>query len=233
MPTASEYIANKKMKVSIVSRPGRGHIPAMDVTRLNIDHIAKAISQGAQEGSTDFDLNPDVRSLLPETRKLRPAAVLIPLIRRGAALNVVLTRRSAALKHHPGQIAFPGGKVERSDVSPQAAALRETQEEIGLDPACVSVLGELPFHETVTNFTITPFVGLVTQNFTPVPEAGEVDEVFEVPLNFVMDPANLVIRGRKWHGTVRNFYVIPYGPYYIWGATARMLKMMSDRVWLP
>lgn len=211
--------------------PVRGHILAMDLARLNIDHIASAIAQADQSGSTDFDLNPEVRSALPEARKLRRASVLVPLIERGAGLNVVLTRRSAELKHHPGQIAFPGGKVEASDASREAAALREAQEEIGLDPAAVSLIGALPCHETVTRFEVTPIVGLITGHFEPVPEAGEVDEVFEVPLAFVMDPANLVIRGRVWHGSMRHYYVIPYGPYYIWGATARMLKMMSDRVW--
>ena len=217
----------------LVSPKAWGHIPAMDAARLNIEHIAEAISRTGPEGSTDFDLNPEVRAALPEARKLRKAAVLVPLIERGSGLNVVLTRRSAMLKHHPGQIAFPGGKVERDDASPEAAALREAHEEIGLDPETVSVLGELPFHETVTSFEIRPFVGLITRDFAPVPEVGEVDEVFEVPLRFVMDPANLAVRSRVWHGTMRHFYVIPYGPYYIWGATARMLKMMSDRVWLP
>ncbi len=167
------------------------------------------------------------------SRPLRPASVLVPLIARGPDLNVILTRRAALLKHHPGQVAFPGGKQEPGDATALDAALREAHEEIGLDPATVEVLGRLDMHETVTDFHVTPFVGLVAPDFTAVRERGEVAEVFEVPLAFLLDPANLQVHGRRWQGYTRRYYVIPYGPHYIWGATARILKTLADRVPAP
>jgi 8-oxo-dGTP pyrophosphatase MutT (NUDIX family) len=144
---------------------------------------------------------------------------------------LVLTRRAAFLKHHPGQVAFPGGKQDAGDPTPLDAALREAREEIGLDG--VRVLGALPGHETVTGYAVTPFVGLVPAGFRPVIDRREVDEVFEVPLAFALDPANLQVHGRRWQGRWREYYVIPYGPHYIWGATARMLKTLADRMQDP
>ena len=154
----------------------------------------------------------------------------MPLVERGGGVNLILTRRAALLKHHPGQVAFPGGKQEPGDATPLAAALREAEEEIGLHPGEVEVLGGLDPHETVTSFAVRPFVGLVDPGFRAVPDPGEVEEVFEVPLAFALDPANLQVHGRVWQGVLRRYYVIPYGPHYIWGATARMLKALSDRV---
>lgn len=179
-------------------------------------------------GSSDYDLNPGIQPA--GTRRLRAASVLVPLVARGPALSLVLTRRAALLKHHPGQVAFPGGKQEPGDPTPLAAALREAHEEIGLDPALVTVLGALDPHVTVTDFTVQPFVGLIAPDFHPVPDRAEVDEVFEVPLDFVLDPANYQIHGRVWQGQLRRYYVLPYGPHYIWGATARMLKVLADRL---
>jgi 8-oxo-dGTP pyrophosphatase MutT (NUDIX family) len=112
----------------------------------------------------------------------------------------------------------------------QAAALREAREEIGLDPAQVEIIGALPMHETVTGFAITPFVGLVRGDWSPIPEAGEVEEVFAVPLHHVLDPARFAIERRQWMGVWRRYYAVPYGPYYIWGATARILRGLAERV---
>ena len=178
--------------------------------------------------SSDFDLNPGIRP--PADKPLRPAAVLVPVWLRPEGAALILTKRSSHLKHHPGQIAFPGGKVDATDAGPEAAALRETREEIGLDPARVEILGTLPVHETVTGFAITPFVGLIRGPFTPTPEAGEVEEVFTVPLAHVLTPARFAIERRRWMGEWRRFYTVPYGPYYIWGATARILRGLAERV---
>ena len=178
--------------------------------------------------STDFDLNPDVH--LPEDRVLRPASVLIPVQMVAGYAQLILTKRSARLKHHPGQIAFPGGKQDESDANPAAAALREAHEEIGLPPGLVQVLGELPTHETVTGYVMTPVLGFVRDSFDEKPEAGEVDEIFLVPLDHVINPANFRIEARRWQGRRRYYYAVPFGPYYIWGATARILRALAERV---
>ena len=178
--------------------------------------------------SSDFDLNPGV--VLPEGRKLRPAGVLAPVIRRDEVYHLILTKRSSALKHHPGQIAFPGGKQDETDTDVVATALREAHEEIGLPPQTVEVLGTLPQHETVTGFQMTPVIGLVTAPFDVVAEPGEVEEVFSVPLEHVLDTAKYGVQSRRWRGQTRAYFAVPFGPYYIWGATARILRAWSDRM---
>jgi len=188
----------------------------------DLARLTAALARPARP-SSDFDLNPGV--VLPEGRVLRPAAVLVAVTRDG---RLLLTKRASHLKHHPGQIAFPGGKVEATDPSPEAAALREAGEEVGLPPASARILGTLPTHETVTGFRITPVLALV-DDFSPVPEAGEVDEVFTVPLSHVLTPACFHIERRRWRGEWRRYYAVPYGPYYIWGATARILRGLADR----
>jgi 8-oxo-dGTP pyrophosphatase MutT (NUDIX family) len=191
---------------------------------VDLASLSRALAERAAAPSSDYDLNPGVT--LPPERRLRPAAVLIPVL--GA--SVILTKRASHLKHHPGQIALPGGKIDDSDGDAAAAALREAREEIGLDPANVALIAELPAHETVTGYTVTPILAQVRAEFRAVPEAGEVAEVFRVPLDFLMEPANYRVEGRRWRGTRRNYYVAPFGPYYIWGATARILKSLADRV---
>jgi 8-oxo-dGTP pyrophosphatase MutT (NUDIX family) len=187
------------------------------------DRLAAALLR-PQGPSSDFDLNPAFP--LPPGRALRPAAVLVAVL----GDRLILTKRASHLKHHPGQIAFPGGKVDDGDGSATAAALREAHEEIDLAPDLVEVLGPLPVHETVTGFSVTPVLGHVRADFVPVPEVGEVEEVFTVPLSHVFDTANYTIERRLWHGQWRRYYAVPYGPYYIWGATARILRGLADRV---
>ena len=177
--------------------------------------------------TSDFDLNPNV--ILPETRVLRDAAVLVALMPSPSGAKLVLTKRSSELKHHPGQIAFPGGKRD-GDETLQTTALREAEEEIGLDRKQVRLIGTLPTHETVTSFQVTPQVGVIDGIFNSVAEIGEVAEVFTVPLSHVLNPENYVIEGRHWRGQRRQYFVVPYGPYYIWGATARMLRSLADQV---
>ena len=186
----------------------------------------RAVLAAAQAPSSDYDLNPE--TVLPAGRRLRPAGVLVPILIERGQSRLFLTKRSSALKHHPGQIAFPGGKQDKMDASITAAALREAHEEIGLDPAHVDVLGHLPAHETVTGFDVTPVVGVIRNRFVPVPETGEVDEVFDVPLDHVLRSNNFSIQSRRWRGAQRRYYTVPFGPYYIWGATARILRAMAD-----
>lgn len=174
--------------------------------------------------SSDFDLNPG--TVLPPGRVLRPAAVLVA-VQDG---QVILTKRSSHLQHHPGQIAFAGGKVDPGDATHEAAALREAWEEIALPPGHVDILGRLPAHETVTGFKVIPILAHVNAPFDAIPEAGEVDEVFLVPLTFLLDPANYAIEKRRWRGEWRRYYAAPYGPYYIWGATARILRGLAERL---
>tara|TARA_R110002096_G_scaffold288905_1_gene482864 strand:- start:4841 stop:5428 length:588 start_codon:yes stop_codon:yes gene_type:complete len=190
-----------------------------------IKSLENALSREGS-ASTDFDLNKDI--ILPEDRKLTAAAVLVAF--RAGTGNLVLTKRSARLKHHPGQIAFAGGKQDSQDANPSAAALREANEEIGLDPTQVQVIGALPSHETVTGYAITPVLAVVHGDFIPVPEAGEVSEVFEVPFTHVINPAAFSVQGRHWNGRRRYYYTLPYGPYYIWGATARILRALAERM---
>ncbi|TKA95694.1 CoA pyrophosphatase [Cereibacter changlensis] len=182
----------------------------------------------ATDASSDYDLNPGIS--LPEGRKLRAAAVLIPVWERPGGAQLILTKRASHLAHHPGQIAFPGGKIDAGDASPEAAALREADEEVGLDPARVEILGQLPPHETVTGYTVVPVLALVRGELDFRCDPREVEEVFTVPLAHVLTPARYRIERRLWRGEWRRYYTVPWGPYYIWGATARMLRGLADRM---
>lgn len=203
---------------------GRPYTPP-DEARLR-----RAVRFGPSIPSSDYDLNPGAIDALPADRRLRPASVLCPLIRRESGLHVILTRRADHLKHHPGQVAFPGGKQEPDDPSPAHAALREAEEEIGLRPEQVELIGSIDGHETVTGFKVTPYVGLVADDFVPVPDPSEVAEVFETPLAYLMDPANHRRSWRMWNGGRRYFYEMPWEGQRIWGATARMLVGLSLRL---
>lgn len=181
---------------------------------------------------SDFDLNPEARAELGPGLSQRPAAVLVPVVER-SELTLLLTRRTDHLPAHAGQIAFPGGKIDDADESPVAAALREAEEEVGLARAHVEPLGFLDPYRTGTGFRIVPVVAMVRPDFTLSLNEGEVAEAFEVPLSFLMDPANYRLDTRIIAGRERRYYAIPYRDHYIWGATAGMLKNMRERLLRP
>jgi 8-oxo-dGTP pyrophosphatase MutT (NUDIX family) len=158
-----------------------------------------------------------------QTEELRPAAVLVPVIRHDTGLTILLTRRTDHLYDHAGQISFPGGRTEAHDESPAGTALRETFEEIGLPQSQVEVLGSLPEYTTVTGYHVTPVVGLVRPPLALSLDAFEVAEAFEVPLIFFLDPGNHQRNTLQYQGRTRHYYAMPYEQRYIWGATAGML----------
>ena len=189
-----------------------------------IDRLAEALARPPGERPRgDHDLNPGFTPPRTPTQ----AAVLVPLIDRPDGLQMLLTQRTAHLKDHAGQISFPGGRAEPEDRDPVATALREAQEEIGLPPERVRVLGRLDNYITSTGYEVAPVVGLIQPPFPVVPDPHEVAEVFEVPLAFLVNVANHERHSREWQGRTRSFYVLPYQDRYIWGATAGMLVNLA------
>lgn len=181
--------------------------------RVDVDHLREVFRD---RGHVE-------RAPREEALKLLPAAVLVPLVLHPQGINVLLTRRTDHLHHHPGQISFPGGRVEAGDASRVMTALRETEEEIGLGPEQVELLGHLPEYLTGTGFCVTPVIGLVHPPFELQLDTFEVAEVFEVPLDFLMNPDNHKIHSMEYQGRMREYHAMPYGDYYIWGATAGIL----------
>jgi 8-oxo-dGTP pyrophosphatase MutT (NUDIX family) len=188
----------------------------------------EAWDPAAAASHSDFDLNPGMR---PAQRLLRDAAVLIPIVLRPEGLTVLLTRRSDSLSSHKGQIAFPGGRLDPGE-GPVEAALREAEEEIGLDRRFVEPLGLSNRYETVTGYVVTPVVGFVREGFKVHANPAEVAEVFETPFAFLMDEAN---HERRWYetdgGDRRWYYAMPWEDRFIWGATAGMLRALWDRLY--
>jgi 8-oxo-dGTP pyrophosphatase MutT (NUDIX family) len=175
---------------------------------------------------SDYDLNPGMR---PVTRELAPAAVLLPIIARAAA-TVLFTRRTPHLSRHAGQVSFPGGRLNADDPSLVRTALRETEEETGIGAEFIHVAGFLDGYETGTGFAILPVVGLLREGFVLAPDPNEVEEAFEVPLAFLLDPTNRERRSMEWQGRPREFYAFNYGSHYIWGATAGILVNFAGRL---
>lgn len=172
----------------------------------------------------------DDRDLLPDAPAApMPAAVLVAVTDR-AEPGLILTQRTDTLRRHAGQVAFPGGRIDPGDDGPIAAALREAQEEIGLDPSAVEIVGRADLYRTVTGFEVQPVLGVIPPNLAFTPEPGEVAAVFEVPLAFVLDPANHVEATVEWQGRDRTYYEIGWNDRRIWGATAAMLVNLSRRL---
>lgn len=176
----------------------------------------------------DHILNPSVR-LSGDGIRLKDAAVLVPVIDDGDEARVIFTQRTKTLRNHSGQISFPGGGIDAQDRSPEEAALRETEEEIGMSRRFIETVGRMPDYISGTGFRIKPVLAVVRPGFTLTPNPAEVDEVFEVPLSFLMNPANHSRGSRMFQGRERFFYEMPYGERYIWGITAGIVRSIYER----
>ena len=195
--------------------------PGLALERLNADWLRQRFAEQPQWAPEAAETSYAVRA---DGSPATAASVLIALVQRPAGLSLVLTQRNADLTDHPGQISFPGGRAEAYDASPVETALREAEEEIGLDRTHVEVIGSLPDYYTGTGYRVTPVVALVTPPFTLQADPGEVEEIFEVPLAFLMDGLHHQRLSVELPSGRRSFYAMPYGTYYIWGATAGMLR---------
>jgi 8-oxo-dGTP pyrophosphatase MutT (NUDIX family) len=178
---------------------------------------------------SDDDMNDRAR-MIPDGVVTKPASVLIPVVLRESGPTVMLTQRTAHMSKHAGQIAFPGGRQDEGE-SALDAALREAFEETGLSREFITPLGYLDGYLTITHYMVTPVVALVREGFELKAHVHEVDDIFEVPLAFLMNPQNRQTQSREWKGMVRHFYVYPHGERYIWGATAGMIKNLYDRLY--
>jgi 8-oxo-dGTP pyrophosphatase MutT (NUDIX family) len=212
-----------------LQRPATGSFFDRARARLTLE-VPPALTDPAAEGARgDLDLNPDVW-VRAGVKATRPAAVLVPVIDRSEP-TVLLTQRTAELASHAGQVAFPGGKIDPSDASPVAAALREAREETGLAPALIEPIGYLDLYLTFSGFRILPTVARVKPDFTLAINPREVVETFEVPLEFLMTPENHQRKTRDWNGLQREYYAIPFENRYIWGITAGILRNLYDRIY--
>jgi 8-oxo-dGTP pyrophosphatase MutT (NUDIX family) len=208
--TADEFYARARARLSLKLPPG---ISDPSITPKRGDH----------------DVDP-VMLKISEVRPIRPAAVLVPIIAHPEP-TVLLTQRAQHLPDHPGQISFPGGKIEKTDADPLASALREAEEEIGLARDHVEPLGYLDVYMTTLGYRIVPVIARVTPGFALKLNAGEVDSVFEVPLAFLMDQANMQRHSRDWQGMTRHYYAITFGERYVWGVTAGILRNLHERIY--
>ena len=208
--SAAEFFARARARLDRVTPPG---LTDPSITPKRGDH----------------DVDP-VMQKIAEIRPIRPAAVLVPVIDHGEP-TVLLTQRAQHLPNHPGQISFPGGKIEKSDADPLDAALRETEEEIGLDRAHIEPLGYLDLYMTTQGYRIVPVIARVKPGFALTLNTGEVDNAFEVPLAFLMDQANVQRHSREWQGMTRHYYALTFGDHYIWGVTAGILRNLHERIY--
>ena len=196
---------------------------------LTLDRVRRAVRTLSDPPSAPGWNHDELHDVLDATL-LRPAAVLVPIIARGNSLSVLFTTRTEHLTQHAGQISFPGGGSESEDADAVATALRETHEEIGIAPAIVQPFGYLDCFETISSYCVTPVVGSLDAAYTTTLDSREVADVFEVPLDFFLDPANLRRRRIEWRGRPRDIFEFPYNDRNIWGATAAMLLNLVRRL---
>lgn len=200
-------------------RSVRASLSSRQRIELDVDALRRRFASGQAPAQTLYG----DQGVRPDPAALTAACVLVPVVARADGLTMLFTRRTSNLRDHSGQVSFPGGRAEAGDASPEATALRETFEEIGLDAGRIEVLGRLSDYHTRTGYRITPVVGLVAPPFDLNPDAREVDAVFEVPLPFLLDPVNHQVQSRQFQGGTVRFFAIAYREHYIWGATAGML----------
>ena len=203
-------------------------------SRFSAEALRRRVAEAGDTSGIDDDgdhrFNPDLRDLIMQ-EGLRDAAVLVPVVDRGPEASVILTRRADALRSHSGQVAFPGGRIDPGDASPEAAALREAWEEIGLDPRFVEVIGRMPPYVSGSGFRIAPVIGIVRPGFALRLNREEVDVAFEVPLGFLMDQANHARTSRLWNEREWFFYEMPYEGQRIWGVTAGIVRTLYERLY--
>ena len=194
--------------------------------------LRAAIDRGPHEEYDygDHRFNPD-HPRVTGPRQLRDAAVLIPVVDHGPEATVILTKRAETLTDHSGQVAFPGGRIDPEDASVEAAALREANEEVGLEARDVEVIGRMPDYYAGSGFRIAPVLSIVRPGAPLVINPDEVDDAFEVPLSFLMNTANHRTDSRMWQNVERHFYTMPYGEKYIWGVTAGIIRALHDRLY--
>ncbi|MCO6393360.1 NUDIX domain-containing protein [Aliihoeflea aestuarii] len=178
----------------------------------------------------DHGLNPDLRDMIVHER-LRDAAVMIAAVDRPGGASLILTKRTEKLRSHSGQIAFPGGRIDPTDPTPEFAAIRETEEEIGIGAETIEVVGRMPDYVSGSGYRISPVLGVAKPDFALTLNANEVDDAFEVPLSFLMDPANHTRGSRVWQERERFFYDMPFGERRIWGVTAGIIRTLYERLY--
>jgi 8-oxo-dGTP pyrophosphatase MutT (NUDIX family) len=196
--------------------------------RLTLDVPPGLTDASVTPARGDHDADP-VMQKIAEVRPIRPAAVLVPIVEHPEP-TVLLTQRAQHLPDHPGQVSFPGGKIDKGDADPRASALREAEEEIGLGRAHVEPLGYLDLYMTTLGYRIVPVIARVKPGFSLKLNVSEVDATFEVPLAFLMDQNNVQRHSREWQGMTRHYYAFTFGERYIWGVTAGILRNLHERI---
>ena len=214
---------------------GAGALTAADFfarvrTRLTLDVPAALTDASLTPKRGDHDADP-VMKKIAAVRPIRPAAVLVPVVDHADEPTVLLTQRAQHLPHHPGQVSFPGGKIDQTDAGPTDSALREAEEEIGLDRSFVEPLGYLDLYLTTLGYRIVPVIARVKPGFTLTLNESEVDATFEVPLVYLLDQGNVQRHAREWQGMLRHYYAINFGERYIWGVTAGILRNLHERIY--